>query len=37
MSTIENLFLFIFDLQDYSTLHIYYNQLEKYFQIIQIF
>ena len=36
MSTVENLFLFVFDLQDYSTferLQIYYNQLEKYFQI----
>ena len=35
-STVENLFLFVFDLQDYSTferLQIYYNQLETYFQI----
>ena len=35
-STVESLFLFIFDLQDYSTferLQIYYNQLETYFQI----
>ena len=35
-STLESLFLFIFDLQDYSTferLQIYYDQLEKYFQI----
>ena len=36
ISTVENVFLFIFDLQDFSTferLQIYYTELEKYFQI----
>ena len=36
IATQENLFLFIFDLQDFSSfeiLQIYYNKLEKYFQI----